>query len=125
MSRLYLAIDGDDIGQKITMNYLSNNELGLIGLVSKLHNIVDSIRILLESKGFSIIFSAADGVVATMDAEEVDHENLYMDIAEISRAGGLTFSVGVGNNLREAYIALMYAKSDGKRKIVKYSNVAS
>jgi hypothetical protein len=114
----YISIDGDDIGRKITSYYLSNNIIDLKEFSSALKISTDGISIFLSSVGFDILFCAADGVVASIDSE-VSFEKLFEEIGKLAPEE-VTFSAGVGENLREAYIALMSAKSNGKNTLHYY-----
>ncbi|CAH7449853.1 MCpol domain-containing protein [Vibrio chagasii] len=116
----YIAIDGDDVGRRITSCYLSNDQerLGQISVV--LEDATIRIAELLSSKGFDIIFRAADGVVGQIDGHFCV-DDLFSEISSVNTSD-ITFSAGVGGNLREAYIALLSSKSNGKNKISNYSD---
>ncbi len=111
----YITIDGDDIGRQITAKYLSNDESGLRDISSILNNSVKKISVLLEREGFSVIFCAADGVLAKTD-KEVDFYSLFLQI-QTCGLNGLTFSAGVGDSLSKAYVALLESKCNGKNMI--------
>jgi len=119
----YLSIDGDDIGRKITSYYLSNNITDLKEFSYALKLSTNKISIYLSAMGFDILFCAADGVVASIDSE-VSYSTLFKQISKLAPEG-VTFSAGVGGNLREAYIALMWAKSNGKNSLYHYSSLDS
>lgn len=112
---MYISIDGDDIGMKITSCYLNNDEAQLGSLSEGIEGSTLKVAALLEQNGFFIIFRAADGVVArTMT--DCNFEELFVRI-NLCAATGITFSAGVGSSLREAYIALLNSKSNGKNQI--------
>lgn len=117
----YISIDGDDIGRKITACYLSNNlkQLGSLSSVLKLST--ENISDYLTSMGFEILFCAADGVVASIDSE-VSFTVIFQQIRMLAPEE-VTFSAGVGTNLREAYIALLSAKSNGKDRLYHYNEL--
>ncbi|MBU1308332.1 MAG: mCpol domain-containing protein [Gammaproteobacteria bacterium] len=117
----YISIDGDDIGRKITSCYLSNDHLRLAELSQSLQDSTKAISTLLQEHGFDIIFCAADGVVASTESA-IDLNSIFTEIRNIS-PDGLTFSAGSGENLRECYIALMSAKSNGKNCLHDYSKI--
>ena len=75
----------------------------------------------LKSQGFEIIFCAADGVAGATKLE-FDAGYIYSQIKLISD-GDLSFSAGVGKSLREAYVALLSAKSSGKGKLQSFEGV--
>lgn len=119
----YISIDGDDVGRKITSCYLSNDRNGLAVLSLSLQDSTKAISIRLQEYGFKIIFCAADGVVASTELD-VDFKSIFSEIREIS-PGEVTFSAGSGASLRESYIALLSAKSNGKNCLHEYSALAS
>jgi hypothetical protein len=118
----YISIDGDDIGRKITAYYISNDNEALKNLSSTLNNITNKIASKLKSEGFHILFCAADGVVAYTE-EEKDFYSIFDLITKISPPE-ITFSAGVGSDLRETYMALTSAKSNGKNCLHKYSELS-
>lgn len=114
----YISIDGDDVGRKITSCYIGNDEEKLNMLSKQIE--VSTIRIanLLESKGFYVIFRAADGVVARTNSS-CDFEDLFLMISSCF-TNEITFSAGVGSSLREAYVALLNSKSNGKNQLSNF-----
>lgn len=114
---MYVTIDGDDIGRKITACYIENNEAKLNELSTSLSAAVQRIADLLRAEGFKIIFSAADGVVGSSTTPRISLSELHQKIQALAPPG-ITFSAGVGRSLRDAYLALTYAKSSGKNSIV-------
>ena len=117
----YISIDGDDVGRKITSCYLSNDRNGLVDLSQSLQISTEAISIKLQENGFDIIFCAADGVVASTELD-VDLKSIFSEIRGIAPEG-MTFSAGSGANLRESYIALTSAKSNGKNCMHDYSSL--
>lgn len=119
----YISIDGDDVGRKITAYYLGNDRNGLEALSLSLQASTKAISTRLQEHGFEVIFCAADGVVASTELD-VDLKSIFSEIREIS-PDGVTFSAGSGASLRESYIALLSAKSNGKNCLHDYSALAS
>lgn len=117
----YISIDGDDIGKKITSYYLSNDLEKLREISNKLKCSTENIANFLKEMGFTIVFCAADGVVAYID-KAVDFNLLFKEINSISPTN-MTFSMGVGFSLREAYIALLASKSNGKNCMYLYQDI--
>lgn len=119
----YIAIDGDDIGRRITAMYLRNDAAALGAFVGMLQDRVQQVGDLLKSAGGQIIFCAADGVVAQIDMTDHSCASIYNSIEDIG-AGDITFSAGVGDTLRNAYIALLAAKSNGKARLCAFQDLA-
>lgn len=117
----YISIDGDDIGRKITSFYLSNNEEQLRNLSASLKESTSKVAEFLSREGFDIIFCAADGVVASTKKEQ-DFKKIFGVISTLSPEQ-ITYSAGVGDSLKDAYIALLSAKSNGKNCLHNHSNM--
>jgi hypothetical protein len=119
----YISIDGDDIGRRITSCYLTNDEERLQSISRSLEESTNNIANLLISCGFKVLFCAADGVVASIE-KDIDFLELFKSINNLAPEG-ISFSVGIGDNLREAYVALLAAKSNGKNCLYQYSEISS
>ncbi|WP_444940264.1 mCpol domain-containing protein [Microbulbifer sp. ZKSA004] len=117
----YISIDGDDVGRKITSCYLNNDEDKLHSVSKQLEESTKKIADLLLSRGFDVIFSAADGVVARTESD-CNFEEIFLCICSCSSIG-ITFSAGVGTSLREAYIALLNSKSNGKNQLSHFDTL--
>ncbi len=122
MPRRFVTIDGDDIGQRITSCYLTNDQLALTKTNELVSNTTKAIADFLGSNGFEVLFCAADGVAASTESIVPDDKNLYDAICMLA-GHDLSFSVGVGTTLREAYVALLSAKSSGKAQIKNYKEI--
>jgi minimal CRISPR polymerase domain len=112
----YLYIDGDNIGLRIEESFLNNNEEELTIINESVIQIIDQITKYLISNNQKIIFSGADGVICKGKGLD-DIQILTMIRATIK---DITFSIGSGFSLRDAYMALRYAKSINKDVAVRY-----
>lgn len=119
---IYLTIDGDDIGQRITKFYLNNDIKSLANLNDLMGETTRLISEYLKSIGFTVIFCGADGVAGFAQNLEVSESDIFTEISALGE-GCATFSAGVGFTLRESYIALMSAKSAGKAQIHNYKDL--
>jgi Na+(H+)/acetate symporter ActP len=117
----FVTIDGDDIGQKITSAYLNNDVQELVRVNNLVQEKTQLIAGFLRSQGFKILFCAADGVAGSI-CTEFDNDVIFSQIEKISEQE-VFFSVGVGMTLREAYIALLSAKSSGKGRLHDFSDM--
>ncbi|WP_415349815.1 mCpol domain-containing protein [Clostridium perfringens] len=115
---IYAYIDGDDIGLRIEHSFMSNDEVALKNINNDVKLMVDKItKYLIENKA-KIIFSGADGIICKSD--ELDIKRIIEFIRNIGK--GISFSIGVGSSLREAFLALRYAKASGKNIAAEYNN---
>ncbi|MFZ0931157.1 MAG: mCpol domain-containing protein [Syntrophobacteraceae bacterium] len=112
----HIYIDGDDIGLKIEKCFIDNDEASLHNINREVGEIVCTITNYLCSNGFCIIFSGADGIIAK--SNYVDCEVLLKLIRTLN--SNYTFSIGLGDSLRNAYFAVRYAKSISKDVAVAY-----
>lgn len=118
----YVVIDGDDVGRKMAAFYLTNNAEDLGRLASKVNEKILQVAYLLRSTGYDVIFCAADGVAAQAELPISTSTDLFPAIEAIGGCD-MTFSAGVGATLREAYVALLSAKSAGKAQLCVYGNL--
>lgn len=109
----YVYIDGDDIGLQIEKALLTGDEAGLQAVNQAVSHAIGEITDYLTAHGCHIIFSGADGVI--FKASKVDIPDLRCYLAGVGMP--LRFSVGIGNSLRESFMALRYAKARGKNGI--------
>ncbi|PVZ85693.1 hypothetical protein C9426_18585 [Serratia sp. S1B] len=112
---IYVTIDGDDVGQKISASYLFNN----VGELVKINELVNyatlEISEVLAKNGFELIFRAADGVAGRIENDSIELSEVFNQIQRIP-CGNITFSMGSGRSLKDSYIALITAKSNGKNQ---------
>ena len=115
---MYISIDGDDIGRKLAQCFLTNDEVKLKETSEVLDHATNQIAELLTKHGFEIVFCAADGITARKD-HPIDFEQLFARIRELA-PNSLSYSAGVGDTLRESFIALLSSKCSGKNKLTEH-----
>ncbi|ELU5587707.1 hypothetical protein CYK73_09945 [Clostridium perfringens] len=115
---MYAYIDGDDIGLRIEQSFMDNDELNLKKVNDNVKLIVEKITTYLIKNKAEIIFSGADGIICK--GEDLDAKKIIEFIRNISKE--ISFSIGVGISLRDAFLALRYAKSSGKNIVAIYTN---
>ena len=108
---IYIYLDGDDIGRKLTGCFLENNDNKLTQIIRDLDDILSQIRDYLKKQGFEIVFFAADGIACK--GMDLEIENFAHYIKSIGQSQ-YTFSAGIGNSLQNSFFALEYAKAIGK-----------
>jgi len=120
----FVTIDGDDIGRRLAACYLSNDVTALETTRELVDLKTQQISDLLTDLGYNVLFCAADGVTAHSEADIIDDKRLYQRIKNTAGLE-LSFSVGVGKTLREAYVALLFAKSTGKARLCNFKSMES
>ncbi len=116
----YITLDGDDVGNKLASSFIENDSEKLTYIVGELNDAVTKIRNYLENTGMEIIVSAADGITCRT-TNNIDIDSLAEFMTKVGNPE-LTFSIGIGRDLRSAFFALKYAKAVGKNKIVTNLN---
>lgn len=120
----FVTVDGDDIGRRLAACYLSNDVKALETTRELVDLKTQQISELLSDLGYNVLFCAADGVTAHSQEDIIDDIRLYQSI-EKTAGLELAFSVGVGGTLREAYVALLFAKSTGKARLCNFRSMES
>ncbi|MEV6016372.1 mCpol domain-containing protein [Streptomyces sp. NPDC051997] len=113
---MFAIIDGDDVGNKIESRILANDVTGFVRtskmIADAVHNLVDYTSTL---PGVTVISSGGDSVLLQVAEDSI--ASLMEALEESQDPGVFTFSAGIGQTLRESFIALRVAKSSGKRRI--------
>jgi hypothetical protein len=117
----FITIDGDDVGLKMRSYYLLNDSAGLVSFVEEINEATQRIRNFLQASGWVVLFSAADGVAArSSSAPDV---RVQFEALKALAPKDLSFSAGFGDDLRQAYVALLAAKSSGKGRVCGYADL--
>lgn len=113
---MYAYIDGDDIGLRIEHSFMNNDEITLKEVNDNVKLIVEKITKYLIENNSKIIFSGADGIICKSDIIEPEK---IIDFIRIN-SKDISFSIGIGKCLKDAFLALRYAKSSGKDIVAIY-----
>lgn len=125
MDNTFIALDGDNVGQKLEF-YMFTNDIEQLKLFSlsfarKMEWLIGTFIKELDAE---VIFCGGDNLLVniskrrnTSDLAEV-LKLLFLEFADV----GHTVSAGIGNTPREALIALKFAKSSGKNCIKVYGD---
>jgi GTP cyclohydrolase III len=111
----YIGIDGDNIGSKIELHFLENNEEAIQFFSETIEKTISLMASQLEESGMKIIFCAGDSILCRSD--NIDTVKLQ-DTLKVGIKDGIYFSAGIGQSIRQAYLALKYAKTSGKNRII-------
>ncbi|KJD43876.1 mCpol domain-containing protein [Paenibacillus terrae] len=95
---------------KIEKSFMNNDESSLQQVNKHVLDSVQSITNQLVAEGYEIIFSGADGIICKKKNFEV--QPLFHLVKNCSKE--ISFSMGVSPSLCDAFLALRYAKSNGK-----------
>ncbi len=113
--RHFVLVDGDSVGEKIDALILQG-ELAKLG--SFTHGIDQAVaRIAAIARGAGAAIHMAGGDNVLLAVVDVD---CFIDALEAERPGyGVSFSVGIGDDAKDAHAALQVAKGEGPGTIVR------
>lgn len=105
---IYVAVDGNETGKHLE-KYLLSNDLEMIRTLSSELNLqIERLRSFLAGAGGEILMCGGDNILAAVD------DSIFMEIREMIpklQEGEVHFSTGIGTSIRNAYLALKYAKA--------------
>ena len=110
----FIAIDGDLVGRKIEQLIISNQLDELIEYSHSINKSVNGIRLVADSVGGKTYLQGGDSLLM----EVKSYQSFIEKLIEIHSELVATFSVGIGKNVVEAYLALKFAKSAGRGLII-------
>jgi GTP cyclohydrolase III len=118
---MFIAIDGDDVGSEIERMIVLCQSEALTSFWKNVTLTIVHLEKRLLSQGAKILLCGGDSILAELQgtlAPKAMYE-LFSDTSPLS------FSVGTGHTMLEAYIALKTAKASGKRCWIDYSDLSS
>ena len=125
MNKLYIALDGDNVGARL--EYLSfTNDIAQLKEFSKLFSqkMEWLKQELVENFNAEIIIYGGDNVMASI-SNPINMQQFILSLGDLFtefQTVGNSLSAGIGNNPREAFIALNFAKASGKNRIKIYGD---
>lgn len=122
MDMIYIAINGDNVGEGIGNAIASDNHEQLEKITGGLKGAHNSIKEWVESVGGKVITESGDEGIYQIPNEAYSEDQLD-DIREMySKQTGTTVTLGVGESMSEASKALIYGKLNDKDQIVEYDS---
>ncbi|MEU5046523.1 mCpol domain-containing protein [Streptomyces griseorubiginosus] len=116
----FAIIDGDDVGNRIESRILANDVTGFVRTSKMIADAVDRLAEMSSTvPGVDVVSAGGDSILLQVAESSIDP--LSVVLKELQDPESFTFSVGIGQTLRESFIALRMAKSSGKCKISAYS----
>lgn len=112
----YVGFDGDRIGDRIIRALIENDEVSLISFAKSVANAIAHVQRRLEDNHYRVLLVTGDGHIAYGRCDAVLFRKLAI---EFNKFTGATLSVGFGNDLRNCYLALKFAKSLGGGNVVR------
>jgi hypothetical protein len=122
--RYYIAVDGDDVGRSIERLVLTNDCQGLSAFAAKYRSAVHWLTsVLIDSFQGNALLSDGDSVLIEAHAPAFSAHRLTALSEEFAKLSGHTLSIGIGDTMREAYLALKLAKLSGKNQVRSYTEL--
>jgi hypothetical protein len=118
MKLLYVAVNGDGIGEHIGNAILSDDHKTLSDVSKKFKAAHSQIEKWAEKKGGQVIASAGDESIFSLPEEAAGE--LEAIKAQYAQQSGATLTIGVGETISQASKALIYGKLNEKDQIVEY-----
>ncbi|RPH48603.1 MAG: mCpol domain-containing protein [Planctomycetota bacterium] len=116
---LYVLLDGDRVGEKIDGHYLRNDVHDLYLFARELDDAVARLAASIREIGGTIYLAGGDNVLGT-----VEDLNAFLAVFDTSRPRlPVPFSVGIGEDPRQAHLALRVAKANGFGTVVRAEGV--
>jgi minimal CRISPR polymerase domain len=115
----YVGIDGDNVGSVLERLLILEQIAELHAFSGHMTELVSKLANAFSAAGGQIIFQGGDGLFAVFDSEVSRPPIEELVIAQKL----ITFSVGSGTTVREAYLALKIAKAQGKARWVDYREI--
>lgn len=102
----FLAIDGDNVGQVFERLVIEQRTADITSFAASVRSQIERFRACIEADGGCVIIAEGDTVIAEIPGGVSAHLLAMMPVKK-----PVTFSCGVGATLREAWVALRYAKT--------------
>jgi len=122
-----VAIDGDNIGNIIERHILLNQVDELDQISNKIKSIFNNFQIILDKEfqtdpAYRIVLNGGDSIMFFISDRNL--QKALDCVVQYFFKSDLPFTVSVGISMspRKAYLALKFAKSVGKNKIVLYNS---
>jgi hypothetical protein len=118
MGMVYIAANGDGIGEQIGNAIMSDDHQALSGLSRKFKEAHSNIEKWAQKKGGEIVASSGDEVIFSIPEEALNELESVKDT--YAQASGTTLTIGIGQTISQASKALIYGKLNDKNQIVEY-----
>lgn len=122
--RLYVAIDGDDVGNALECMTLHDDIERLRVFSKKVRRSFSALEVeMADLFKADVIFTGGDNLLAGMEPD-LWSRVLFEDVrSRFEGRTGCSISAGIGSSPREALIALHMAKCSGKNRTVSYEGL--
>lgn len=114
LETFFIAVDGDLVGRKIERLIISGELDELVNYSHLINESVERIRLFAESIGGKTYLKGGDSLLAAVP----EYQSFIDQVKSHQTEMAASFSIGIGKNVVEAYLALKFAKSSGSGLII-------
>jgi len=113
----YCSLDGDKIGTKLEKLIVNQDMISLSKFSNLISEAINDITKKIKDKGYNIVFSGGDNIMfhGEIETSFCDEISEYFENKTSNN-----LSIGIGNTMKESFIALKIAKAKGGAVIIKY-----
>lgn len=118
MAKVYLAVNGDKVGSKISETIMSNDPEAVREMSAKFNQSHAEIDQWVEKNGGRVISASGDEALYEIEDSKLSEVERLMSNYESKT--GHTMTAGVGNDLMEAVKAMVYGKMHDPGQLIQY-----
>jgi hypothetical protein len=118
-TRVWAALDGDDIGRRIEQLVSTEDLDGLSSFSREVARRLDELRAASERSGGHVVLCTGDILLTQVSSEAA------VELCKVacSLVNGVSFSGGIGTTMSQAMLALKAAKARGRRQWLNWSDL--
>lgn len=106
--KLYIALDGDNVGTRLSELINEGNDLKVAGFAKGVADDMQRYTNAVKSIGATVLLCSGDSVLYTISEHDAKQALSLLD------AEFCTYTIGVGRTIQEAHLMLNYGKFLGK-----------
>lgn len=124
MHRIFIALDGDNVGSNLEFLVIKNDIESLRDFSRKFEESIRWFEGELKRRFHAVtIFSGGDNLLVYAEQEKFSIAELRDLKEQFYLKCQKTLSIGLGKTPREAYFSLKFAKSSGKNTIINFEDI--
>lgn len=113
---MFIAIDGDSVGKQIEHLILNEKLDELLTFSRRIDSMISQIAKKISDYEGEIYLSGGDNILAKI----INTNDLFIFLKKINHENGdIQFSVGIGEKISLAYLALKFSKTNQSSKICR------
>lgn len=118
MKMVYVAANGDGVGEQIGNAILSDDHKALSSLSRKFKDVHSNLEKWVQKKGGEVVASSGDEIIFSIPEKSLSEIESLRE--KYSQSAGTTLTMGIGQTISQASKALIYGKMNDKNQVVQY-----